>query len=62
MKRGIVIIPESPLAAELGRLEHLKQQARAMLTELENSAGYNASVESGGWRHDPIGWMKRYKR
>ena len=59
MKRAIVIIPESPLDAELRKLADLKQQAKLMLAELEQAAGSGEGVKSGGWRHNPLGWMNR---
>lgn len=61
MKRGTVIIPESPLDAELAKLARLKQQAQVMLAELEQAAGSGESGKSGGWRHNPVGWMNRPK-
>ena len=62
MKRAAVIIPESPLDIELGKLARLKTRASAMLLELENSAGYANNGASGGWRHNPLAWMNRTKK
>lgn len=59
MKRAVVIIPESPLDAELGKLARLKQQANLMLSELEQAAGSPENAKTGGWRHNPLGWMNR---
>jgi len=61
IKRGTVIIPESPLDVELAKFARLKQQAQAMLVELEQAAGSGEGGKSGGWRHNPLGWMNRRK-
>ena len=60
MKRGKIIIPDSPLDFQLSRLARLKLQAWAMLAELEQSAGFDIE-KSGNWRHNPTEWIKRTK-
>ena len=62
MKRATVIIPKTPLDAELGKLAQLKRQARLMLLELEQAAGYGKEGKSGGWRHNPLGWIERTQK
>jgi hypothetical protein len=60
-KRGVVIIPKSPLASKLAEITALKKQAESMLVDLENQAKPAAEPnrKSGGWRRDPLSWNKK---
>jgi hypothetical protein len=60
MKKTITI-PKSPLGEKLDEAARLKAEATALLRQLEEQATGRAIAKPGGWRHDPLGWLKRYR-
>jgi hypothetical protein len=56
-----VVIPLTPLGADLAEAERIKQEMTALLGELEHQVAPQAPDQPGGWRHDPRGWAQRHQ-
>lgn len=56
-----VTIPHTELGAQLDQTATIKAEMTELLRELEQTATSQTITKPGGWRHDPLGWLKRHR-
>lgn len=61
MRRGQINIPKSELSQKLDQAYAIKAEMTELLRELEEAASGKKIKIVGTWRHDPLGWIKKYK-
>ncbi len=61
MKRGQIVIPKTELGQKLDQAETIKAEMTELLRELEERVAGEKIEKVGTWRHDPLGWTKKYK-